>query len=232
MPTISDQDIQDQYQRVLGRSATSAELNQFKQFANSGDIPLTAQDIGDIIGGLPEAQKQSLDKYGADYANKLAGSDQQILDLAGKSLGQNFTQLVGAGNSTSAYVNAFANAARDLAISRQQQLGSFYGNGYQNIMGNQQGLSGSLMQRGVDSINSANTWARQRAMADMYHNYQQDLINRQSRQNKAGALIGLGGAAAGAAFGGYAAPVGQGLAGARLGGSLGGGLGQGFGSFF
>lgn len=235
MPVTNDE-IAQQYLSVLGRAPTDAELKQFRQFSDSGDTPLTAADIGEIIGGLPEAQEKSLNRYGSDLENRLAGSDQRTLDLAGKSLTQQFTQMGrgGAGNDSSAYVNAFASAARDLALSRQSQLASYYGQGYQGLMNQRSALSTGLRQQGVNSINSANDWNRQLDMWNRNHDYAEDQKNRASRQNRAGVAIGLGTTALGAALGGgLAGASGSGfnLAGARFGSQV-GGLGQGFGSFF
>ena len=226
---ISDNDISQSYQSILGRAPTAQEIEQFKRFGSTGAVDLTAADIAEIIGGLPEAQEKTLGRFGQQYGQQLAGNDQQMLDMAGKSLTQQFNQL-GRGTDTSAYINAFAGAARDLAMQRQSTLAQFYGQGYQGIMGQQVGQSQANRQFGLSNLSRDYERNVQRDLMNRHGDQYQDMLNKQSRQNKAGAIMGLAGAGLGAATG--ALVPGGGLAGARFGGSLGGSLGQGFGSFF
>lgn len=226
---LSENDIHGQFQKVLGRQATPTELADYKRFSGTGYVDLSAEDVGRALQGMPEYQQKQLSQYGGQYEQQLAQGDQRMLGLAQNSLTQQFAQQ-GRTISSSAYINAFAQTSKDLAMQRQNTLANFYGQGYQNIMGNSQQQGQDALGMGFNSLAQAKNQQFSRENYGLQQNAFNDYLNQQNRQNRqqmfGGALGGLVGAGAGALAGSFGGPGGA-LAGARLGGSIGGNFGQG-----
>lgn len=225
-PNLTQADITNQFQTVLGRAPTQSELTSYLQYANNGSINLAPTDVARILQSTPEFQQNQLMQYGNIFQNTLGGSDQRILGLAQASVGQ---QIASTGRSlgSSGYVDAFAQAAQNLATSRQQQLAGFYGQGFGNIASNSaaQGnqalnYAQSQQQNTLDFQRSNYQYAL--GATNYYNalNTQQSNARQQALFSSLGGGIGmLGGAAAGAGT-----PIGA-LGGALIGGSFGSGIG-------
>ena len=230
---ISYADIKEQYQRILGRDPRPSEVEEFQKMERESPAPLQlgAEGIGRILESLPEARIGQLQKYGKGYEGELAKSDQFQLGQAEDYLRSSFAQQ-GRQTTSSAYVSAFANAARDLAMNRQAQLSGFYGQGYGDIFG-QQGATGLAERaRGIANVAGEVDYGRQKSIYYQQKNNFNDYLNAQNRRNRNRAMVGAGMGLAGAGLG-LGLGAGAGLAGASLigAGGLGAGLGGAFGGF-
>lgn len=183
----------DEFQRVLGRAPSKAELAFFNKFITEND--LQDFEVGEILGALPEAQQKRLPQQFEQYSQALAGQDQALLDRAASQLQSNFAQQ-GRSITGSGYQAAYANAARDLAISRQPALASFYRQGLQNINQGFQAGRG-IMDRAYGLRDDRRDYNR---ALDMYYRQKDDYagaLREQEQRNLRGSLqragIGLGG---------------------------------------
>ena len=111
----TDDDIRQVYLEEMGRAPSDAELSGLRRFSGTGFVDLNAPDAAAIAMGGPNARLQQLQRYGGMYEQNLAGSDNRILQQAQDQIGSTFAQQ-GRQSGGSAYVAAFANAARDLAM--------------------------------------------------------------------------------------------------------------------
>ncbi len=225
---LSDSDINSQFQQYLGRDATAQEMSSFKQYGNNGSVPLTSFDIGQIVQGMPQYQTQQLQNFGQQYQNMLGASDQRILGLAQQNTQQQFASQ-GRNMSSSGYLNAYAEAAANLATSRQQQLAGFYGQGYQGIMGSEQQQAQGAQSFGLGQQASSVDWQRQQVLANQY---QQWFAQQQAAQRKSdlfGMLGQVGGGLLGAGVG--TAVSGGNPMGAAIGFGAGSQIGGGFGQY-
>lgn len=214
--------IKQLYQQYLGRPATDQEVNYLDQFAQAGHIQ--PFQLGQIIQGLPEYQNKALGQYGQQYSDQLGQSDNRLLNLAKQSITQDFAQNgrsnFDPGNASygsSGFYGAFANAAQNLATQRQSALSSFYGGGYNNILGAQQGQGNNQLGIGQQRIQGDLDYSR--SIADYYRqaNDYNGYLNQQHRLNNQSAALGIGGALLGAGIGGSYGGIG----GARLGAGIG-----------
>lgn len=235
---INSGDISQVYQNALGRSPTAAETNSFMQYANNGSVPLTSFDLQQIVQGTPEYQQQQLQNYGQQFQNTLGTSDSRILGISQNNVMQQFASQ-GRNAGSSGYLNAYANAAANLAMSRQQQLANFYGTGYTNILGSGTQQANASQGNAISQQNSALGFQRQMQLYQQQQTDYQNWANSQQRKGLGLALTGraldvlapslsnsnsLGGGNAGGGGGGYP--------GYTNGGGAGGGYTSGYGSSF
>ena len=188
------------YQQHLGRDITQAEYNYFDEKKSM----MQGIDISSLIAGHPEAQSRRLGQYGQQYAGQLAANDQQILNQAGQAIGGSFSEM-GRGAGSSGMGNAMIQAGQNLAMDRNSQLASFYGQGYGNVMG----------QYGNERSGDIGQYYGNLAM-DRQYNYDKELYGRQQndynnyfKQQRSsnltnqivGGVLGLGGMALGGYMG-------------------------------
>lgn len=181
-------EISQQYQRVLGRDARSDELEFFKKFMKDND--LTSFEVGQILEGLPEAQEATVRRQGAEIEPMLAASDERILGRASDTIQGNFRRLGRPGSS--GYAGAFAQAARDLALSRQGELAQFYTGQLPQVREQAFGLGGQAQSRGFGLRDERRNRAYQ--IEDFYRmqDSYRDLMRTQNRYGLQSALTGAG----------------------------------------
>lgn len=205
---------------ALGRAPSESERAYFGRMLEGGF--LDASEIGDFLQSHPEAQRRNLDRDAGAYEARLGANDSTILNKGADVLAGRFATQGRTGSS--GYLAAFANAARDLSMARQERVTSFYGGGLQNIQ--QATLGRSQMLQGRADSRMAGRDARAQGMEDYYR--QRDDFNSQmqdqSRRNLQGALtnaaIQLPISAAGAYLGGLGYAKGLGAAAGTGGGTL------------
>lgn len=107
----------------------------------------------------------------------------------------------------SGYVNAFAQAAQNLASQRQSTLANYYGSGFNNLMGQELNRGNQTYGQGVGSQEAG--VQRNWSIADYYRQKDdyQGALHQQGVRNLQGSLlnagVGLGGQLGfGAAYGG------------------------------
>lgn len=222
------QNIASQY--GLGQ-LSQADINGYLQYANNGSVPMTSLDVGQMMMQSPTYQNAQLSRYGNQLQDMLGQSDQRIMNIAQGNLQQQFAEQ-GRGGGSSAYLNAFANAAANLAMSRQQAVAGFMGQGYGNIMDNSMGQANRAQDFGQSQQASTLGWGRQQDMMNRQMNFYNDMMNQQRRMQRNSALGGGIGAVLGGALGAMAAPAGGGAQGAMAGASMGGTFGGGLGGMF
>ena len=205
------------FRQALGRDATQDEMEHFSTYIKNGDLDY--DEIGQIAQGLPQAQEQRLGQYGDAYAGALGKYDEQVLNKAAQAGMGQFASL---GRSDSSGLNsAFAGASQNLAQSRQSQLAAFYGNGYQNLMGQYQALGQQNRDRGYGLQDSRTAYNRGLNGYQTQRSDYQTLLEQQSAANKKKAMSQAFGSLAGAGLGSFAGPGGA-QAGAQIGGQFGG----------
>lgn len=211
--------IQDAFRRVLGREPRADEINFFKKFMDSGD--LDEYEIGQILGATPEAQQALNTQQTGQYRDILAQTDEDTLGRAGDALTSQFRK-AGRSPSSSGYVAAFADAARMLAVQRQQAVGQFAAGGLGNIQQAYAGQGAGAQERGYGQrdVKQNRAWGIEdyyRQKSD-YDNY----LNQQNRLNRQRAFGQLGGAVIGAGLGGAIGGFGGARTGAQIGSQFGG----------
>lgn len=217
-------DIAAQFQSILGRTPTQAEVDYLGKFITEGS--LQAHEIGQILQSTPEFQNTQLQKNTQQFGETLRGQDQGILDQAAATAQSRFA---GLGRPvTSAMGAQVMQAGGQLAQSRQSALASFYGQGLQNNAAlSQMGGQGAL-DRGYGLRDERRQ--RQYQLEDMnkYQDIYNSYLDRQGRAQRAGAIGQLGGMALGAGLGALAGPALGSSAGkaAFYGMQAGGGFGQ------
>lgn len=195
-------------------------LKYLQTFIDQGH--LTPYEAAQLLQSTPQAQERRLPGQAQQYSDYMGQQDNAIMQKSADSLTSQFYQQ--GRPRSSGYVGAYANAARDLAISRQPMLAQFYGQGLQNV-NNAYGQYGQqFMQRGQGLQDQARQ--RQWAIEDFYtqqnsYNDYLNAANRRNRNQQIGSLVGTG---IGAAAGSVVPGVGT-MMGARIGGALGGGFG-------
>lgn len=182
------QQVVDQFRQALGRDPREDEVQYFQNFIDNGD--LSPNDLVNILGASEEGQKRSLTSYGKQYEDALGASDSAILGKAGAALQGQFTRM--GRPSSSGYGNAFGGAAQNLAMQRQSQLASFYGNGYQGIMGNTVSAGQGALNRGMGLRDERRN--RAYALEDYYRqkNDYEASMKSQERRNLGPQLIKAG----------------------------------------
>lgn len=224
---LTENDINQQFQKVLGRTATSSEIQDFLRFGGTGYIDLSAEDVGNILQGFPEVRQKQLESFGGQLEQRLGAGDTTLLGKAQDLLTQQFAQQGRSGSS--GYISAFANAARDLALQRQQTLANFYGGGLQQIFGETGQRASGTRALGVGSLEAAKQ--RQFSLEDQASerafqlNYLNKLNAFKQSQSRRGGIGSIFGGLAGAGLGLALAPTGFGGLGALLGAQFGQGLG-------
>lgn len=213
---ITENDIREQIKQSLGREATQAEINSFMQYANNGSVSLTPFDVGQILQGTPEYQNTMLGKQGGQFNELISQGDNRLLGNAQGMLTSQFAQQ-GRSIGNSGYLNAFAQAAANIAQAKQQQLASFYGGGFGEIRQNAAGQGNTAQQFGRSQQESS--LDRSREIED-YYRMQNDYNTSMSSQRRR-ERVGAFGSIVGGAIGAYGGPVGA-IAGSKIGGSLGG----------
>lgn len=220
--------IADAFTKVLGRSPSKAEIDYFQKFINQGD--LSELEVEQILGGLPEAQQTRLTQQGQQYGDMLAANDSNLLAKAYGQANSDFRRL---GRADSSGLNsAYAGAAQNLGMNRQNALAQFYGQGLQGINQSYAGLGQGVQDRGYGLRDDRTKFDRDFSLAQYWYTRQsndyQDQLNAQNRANRRGAILGLGGAALGAVAGGYGGSMlGPGFigGGAKMGAGFGGQMG-------
>lgn len=203
-------------QRVLGRAATQAELDFFGKFIDEGH--LQPYEVGQFLEQSSEGQQARLPGMVNQYSQQMAQNDDQIMSRAGDQLRSQFAQQ-GRGFQGSGYAAAYANASRDLALSRRQEIGNFYGQQMGNIAG---GYGADSLQRGYGLRDEQRK--RNWSIEDYYTqqndhaNYLkgQQTRNLQSQLTSAGIQLGMMGIGAGMGYaGGGWAGAAQGFGGGK-----------------
>lgn len=219
--------IQDQFQQILGRTPTAAEVEYLSKFITEGS--LQEHEIGQILQASPEYQQTRLEKDTTAYGQKLQASDDQVLargaDVAGAQATSRFAGL-GRPNSSALAASVYGQTgqlAGDLASRRQSALADFYGQGLkQNAALYKQGGQ-SALERGYGLRDETRQFGQQMQLAK----YQQDNFNsyldQANRNQKRSALGGAIGAGIGGIAGSYGGPAGA-MAGASIGSKFGSGL--------
>ena len=212
--------IQDQFQRVLGRPAREDELNYFYRFLF--EESLSPFEIGQILESTPEFQNRLAQTQQGQQLQQFQGllgaGDQQVLGQAQDLLRGEFARAGRSGSS--GYISAFASAARDLALQRQNQLANFY---QANIPGRESALAqyqAGLGQQSLGTGLGARSFRIQREneLSDFYRQQDsyQNFLNQQRSGSRAGAIgRGVGGLV-GAGIGSFG-----GIEGAKLGANIG-----------
>lgn len=225
---MSLQDIGEQFTRILGREPRKDEIDFFDKFIKENN--LQPYEIGQILQSSPEYQNKLAEtqqgKQLSEFQNLLGFGDQQILGQAQDMLTGQFARQGRAGSS--GYVSAFANAARDLALNRQNSLANFYGATVPGINNQLRGISLEQGQAGLARGFGLAAEKRQRGydLEDFYRNIRlaQEGANARLRSSRAGAfgrgIGGLVGTGIGAYAGSFGGPGGS-LIGAQLGSQLG-----------
>lgn len=223
---MTQAEIRDAFQKELGRDATSAEMSYFLDIgaAKTGVPGMRPYEAQQAIAGTPEAQQRQLMGFSKIYGEQLGAGDEQIL---GKAQSMLTGQFAGLGRQfSSGYVGAFASAARDLALARQQAQAGFVGQGLGQIFGNtaQQGQYQTERRYGLEDtqrkyeqdLDLAKYWYQRQS------NDYQDQLNQARRLQRQSGLAGLGGSLIGAGIGGFmGGPVGA-MIGSGIGGKAGG----------
>ena len=201
MPDVTTKDIREQFQRILGRDPRESEIAEFIKFTNTGaaETRLGAEDVGRIIEGLPEARMGQLTRYGGEYGKQLAQGDTDLLSRAQTQLTGDFARQ-GRQTTSSAYVSAYANAARDLALNRQNKLAEFYGQGYSDIFGGQGRQAEQTRGIGLGNFQQSAEYGRQKEMATIQKEQYNSFLNQKRRLDLPWqyANLALGGIKAGA----------------------------------
>mgnify|MGYP001561664900 FL=1 len=219
-------DIGTQFQEALGREAKPEEIAYFEKFMKEGQ--LDPYEVGQILKSTPEAQTSLQKKQYEELSGQLGKYDEQLLGQAQSQLTGQYRQM--GRPFTSAYDNAFAQAAQQLAMNRQPFMTQYLAGGQGDLRSQYLGAGQQAIGRGYGLRDE--TRQRGYALEDYYRqaDYYNNLMNQQNRWNKNQALFGAGGALLGAGIG--AVVPGGGMDGAQLGGQLGGLFGKGAGSLF
>ena len=214
---ISANDINQVYQNMFGSAPDAGTVNSMLQYSNNGSVPLTSFDVQQIFQATPQYQQQQLAQNGNQMQNLLGASDQRILGLSQQALTGQFAQQ-GRNIGSSGYLGAYANAAANLAMGRQQQMANFYGGGFQNIMQSSTQQGQQAQGYGQNQMASTLGFTRQQQLMAQ----QLQLQNQMNAANRRRGMFGMAGGALGMGLGGILG----GPAGAMMGGQLGSGFGQ------
>ena len=166
-------DIREQFQRVLGRDARPDEIQFLGKFIDQNELSLF--EVGEIIGGLPEARQQQDVAQRQELQQGLAQDDERILGMAEDRITRNFLKQGRPGSS--GRIAAFADAAQNLASQRQKES--------LNLMMNQFNMQSKLslgqasQARGRGQDIRQDRVNRERQMEDFRMN--EALFNRQLR---------------------------------------------------
>ena len=189
---LSQKQITDLFQAQLGRAPTQNELGYFSQMGQgtNGVGGMSAYEAEQAVGATPEAQLSTLGKYTDLYSQQLGKYDNQMLGQAQNQLMGQFRQL-GRANSTG-YINAFAQAAQNLAMNRQSQMAQFYGQGLGGAMQSQVGAGQGALGRSYGLQENERQFSRDKTLAQLNYDRQSDFYNTQSRRGFQQGLIGMG----------------------------------------
>ncbi len=214
------------FKSVLGRDATSSELDHFAKLKADG----TADDytLGEALKTLPEYLEKQDSSARENLRGELSNSDQRFFnDSVLPSIQSRFAQQ-GRTVDGSGFAAALGNAAKDISNERETYLA---GLGREDYVNRRQQAIGTYLNN-LDRTYAQQDYAKQRndGLTDTYRNRAYELQNydiqkrayddylRNSGNRKKSGLLGgigsLAGAGAGAFFGG--------MPGAYLGSQLGG----------
>jgi hypothetical protein len=219
---MTNAEITEAFQAELGRAPRADELSYFmgEGTAKTGVPAMQTYEARRAIAGTPEAQQRQLMGFSKIYGEQLGAGDEQIL---GKSQAMLTGQFAGLGRQfSSGYVGAFASAARDLALARQQAQAGFVGQGLGQIFSatGQQGQAQT--DRRYQLSDEQRKYEQEQNLAQYWYQRQsndyQDQLNQQRRLQKQSAIGGFAGSAIGAGLGGMVG----GMPGASIGSSIGG----------
>lgn len=199
---ISANDVQRQVQMLLGRPATADEITYYNKFIQ--DEGLTPYEVGQAIQSLPEYQGKQLETQGQKYSQALGANDQGILGQAA-AMGQ--SRFAGLGRPQSSAQGAqFAQAAQNLAQSRQSALAAFYGQGLQNVANQSLAQGQGALERGYGLRDEKRQRGYQMEDYTRQSNAYQDYLNAQKRSRNQGLALQAGTMALGAGLGAAFAP--------------------------
>jgi len=218
------QDLTGQFKESLGRDPKPEELDYFLKFVKEGQ--LQPYEVSQILKSTPEYQTNLQKTQTEELQGQLTKYDEQLLGQAQSQLTGQYRQM--GRPFTSAYDNAFAQAAQQLAMNRQPFMTQYLAGQQGNLQSQYMGAGQAAIGRGYGLRDE--TRQRGYALEDYYRqaDYYNNLMNQQNKWNKNQALFGAGGAFLGAGIGG----MGGGMAGAELGAGLGGLFGRGAGSLY
>lgn len=224
--------VNEQFQTVLGRAPTQAELDYINKFIGEGGIQ--PYEVGQMLQSMPEYQSKLLDQNVNKFDKLLSANDEQRLtrgaDIAGSVAQSRFAGL-GRPNTSALAASVFGATGQmsaDLASQRQSALAQFYGNGLNTNQGIAQMQGTGAMERAYGLRDET----RQRQYQVDDRNYMKDVYDQYLKQQqgaqKAGAFGNVFGTVAGAGLGGYFG----GPKGAYYGAQAGGAFGQNAGGLF
>lgn len=206
---MTDDDIRRLYIQEAGRDPSPAEIADARRFSQNDFVGLSGSDIGALGMSDPRSRLNQLRQYGGMFERDLQGGDDRYLQMAQDRLQSDFMRQ-GRGLGGSAYVNAFANAARDLALQRQSRVSDFYQPGYQQVFNEigQRGLQARQQgYRGLERARERDYEVRDYfQQQNDYNNY----LGGQQKRNMQGALLQGGLGIIGSAVGGLAQGYGMG----------------------
>ncbi len=158
--------IAQQFQSILGRAPTPAEVASFGKYIDDGS--LDAHEIGQVLQSSPEFQNTLLNKNTDQFGERLNAQNGAILDQAGAAANSHFSSL-GRANTSAMGASVLA-AGGQLAQSRQSALADFYGRGLQQ-------------NAALGAANGQNALARGQYLGDRTHQEKMDLSNYYRQQN-------------------------------------------------
>ncbi len=158
--------IAQQFQSILGRAPTPAEVASFGKYIDDGS--LDAHEIGQVLQSSPEFQSAQLERNTTQFGDRLNAQNGAILDQAGAAANSRFASL-GRANTSAMGASVMAAGGR-LAQDRQSALADFYGRGLQ-----QNAALGA--SQGVNALNRGNY------LMDRNHQEKTDLANYYRQQN-------------------------------------------------
>lgn len=228
----SDQ-INQQFQSMLGRAATSDEVNHFGSLLATGNVD--AYQLQDFLRGTPEYQTQQDTQFRSGLGKQLEDSDVNFFNRAKQGVMSQFMQN-GTGNS-SALDSALTDLMGQVSQQRDAYLTSLsaqqYGNNKDLALGNYQNTQNQYLQnQGYNRQQSQNQQNYIQGRSDNLTDYNRQMSDYMNFMNTYGGrskgqnpLYAIGGGLLGAGVGGAVG----GPAGASAGYQIGSGVGGGFG---
>lgn len=179
MATYDQNAVNQIFSQSLGRNATQAEHDFFKPYVEQGY--LSPYQIGQYLGGTPEALQSRLGKQQQGFSDALTANNSKVLsqaaDAANASFAQNGRQF------STGQGNAVLQAGQQLAAEQSPMIANFYGQGQQGLNDLYAGTGASALNRGygLQDAYTQRAWQQEdyaRQQAD-FGNY----LNTQNRMN-------------------------------------------------
>lgn len=136
--------VEQQFLRILGRPPRPDELEYMVGLMT--DEAMSANEIGQVLQGMPEFQSRQLDQNAQKYGQALDASNQGVLNQAAATAQSSLASLGRPGSS--AMGASILSAGGDLARQRQSALAQFYGQGLQQNQALTQGYGQNALARG------------------------------------------------------------------------------------